>query len=342
MPDAADPRIAIIGAGIGGLTAALHLHAHGFRDITVYESAPRLEPLGVGINVQPHAALVLRDLGLLPALLATGVATRELNYYNRHGDAILSEPRGLVAGYAVPQLSLHRGHLQVLLLEAARERLGERRVRLGHALVDFRRDEAKGVVYAGFAATRGAEGPVVLHAEADLLVAADGINSTVRRLLYPDEGPPKYSGRMLWRGCIEREPFLTGATMVWGGHADQKFVAYPISEAARRRGRSLVNWICEIRTRKADDPDTTPPRTDYLATVPKEIFAPQFEKWEMGGLKVRELVAETEQVYEFPMCDRGTKRYFDVTISDEYRSHPAMEFRTANSHRRCSPSHVPE
>jgi len=109
---------------------------------------------------------------------------------------------------------------------------------------------------------------------------------------------------MLWRGCVEREPFLSGASMVCGGHDDQKFVAYPISETARKRGRSLVNWICDIRIRDASNPDTTPPTTDYLATVPKDRFAPQFEKWEMGGLKVKDLVAETDQVYEFPMCDR--------------------------------------
>jgi 2-polyprenyl-6-methoxyphenol hydroxylase-like FAD-dependent oxidoreductase len=314
----ADPRIVIIGAGIGGLSAALHLHANGFSRVTVYEAAPRLDPLGVGINVQPHASLVLRDLGLLPALLATGIATRELNFYNRHGDAILSEPRGAAAGYAVPQLSIHRGHLQTLLLAAARERLGADRVHMGHALVDFVRDERAGVVRARFAASPGAEGPVALTADADLLIAADGINSTVRQLLYPDEGPPHFSGRMLWRGCIEREPFLSGASMVWGGHADQKFVAYPISETARKRGRSLVNWICEIRVRDANDPDTTPPKTDYLATVPKDRFAPQFEKWEMGGLKVKDLIAETDKVYEFPMCDRGKRLFLLIPqISDQ-------------------------
>ena len=116
--------------------------------------------------------------------------------------------------------------------------------------------------------------PTIPSKTADMLIACDGINSRARSILYPNEGPPQFSGRILWRGCVERQPYLTGSSMVWGGHANQKFIAYPISARAQRKGKSLVNWICELRVRGENDPDTTPPKTDWLATVPKERFAP--------------------------------------------------------------------
>ena len=114
------PKVLIAGAGIGGLSTALSLHAAGFTDIHIFEAASNLTTLGVGINVQPSAVLILRDLGLLPALRSTAISTQELNFYNPHGDAILSEPRGISAGYTVPQFSIHRGEFQMLLLDAVK------------------------------------------------------------------------------------------------------------------------------------------------------------------------------------------------------------------------------
>ncbi|MCI3133323.1 NAD(P)-binding protein [Phenylobacterium aquaticum] len=84
-------QVNIAGAGIGGLAAALALDAAG-HEVTVYEAAPKILPLGVGINLLPHAAEVLDELGLIDALLARGVATRELVYFNRHGQRIWGEP----------------------------------------------------------------------------------------------------------------------------------------------------------------------------------------------------------------------------------------------------------
>ena len=315
MPFLSDPqpRILIAGAGIGGLSTALALHAAGFSDVHVFEASATLTTLGVGINVQPSAVLILRNLGLLPALRDVGVETRELNFYSRHGHAILSEPRGASAGYDIPQFSVHRGEFQMLLLEAVRSRLGAERVHLDHAFVGFEQDESS--ITARFArrAGRGGGGgggeeedelPTIPSMTGAVLVAADGINSTGRRLLYPKEGPPRFSGRMLWRGCVERDPYLTGASMVWAGHANQKFIAYPISGRAARRGTSLVNWIAELRVRAEDDPDLTPPLTDWTKRVPKERFAGPFASWSCGGLEMADLIARTDKVFEFPMCDR--------------------------------------
>ncbi|KAK2595729.1 hypothetical protein N8I77_013754 [Diaporthe amygdali] len=315
------PRILIAGAGIGGLTTALTLHAAGFTDIHIFEAASSLTSLGVGINVQPSAVLILRNLGLLPALERIGVETQELNFYNRHGNSILSEPRGKHAGYAVPQFSVHRGEFQLLLLDAVKERLGNERIHLGHALGSWdqtddgdvikahfvrRERPTRSVNGAGSANIEFAEGPLEIPSmTGSVLVAADGINSTARCLLYPDEGPPRFSGRILWRGCTERTPYLTGASMIWAGHANQKFIAYPIGRRGLKNEKSLVNWIAELRVREEGDPDTTPPVMDWTKSVDKNIFQGPFEGWTCGGLRmVEDLIAPTEKVFEFPMCDR--------------------------------------
>ena len=307
-----DIKIAIIGAGVGGLVTALHLHAHGFKNIQLFEAASKLTSLGVGINVQPHAVLVLRDLGLLPALQSTGVETRELNYYDQYGNPIISETRGRFAGYKVPQFSIHRGHLQMLLFEAVRERLGDECVHLNHSLETFENSDAgsesEGKAKLHFVQRKTSKPAETPYVEADLVIAADGINSAVRRTLYPDEGPPHFSGRILWRGCMERKPYLTGASMVWSGHANQKFIAYPISPISKdSQGEQslLVNWIAELRVRDENDPDTTPPeKADCTMSVPKSKFAGAFAKWTFGFLDVPGLIEGTEKVYEFPMCDR--------------------------------------
>jgi 2-polyprenyl-6-methoxyphenol hydroxylase-like FAD-dependent oxidoreductase len=296
------PQILIAGAGIGGLTTALALHAAGFTNIHIFETSATLTTLGVGINVQPSAVLILRNLGLLEALEKTGIKTQELNFYNRHGDSILSEPRGMHAGYAVPQFSIHRGEFQMLLLSAVKERLGEDTLHLNHALTGF--DQTDESITARFSQRKYGMPAAMSSVTGDVLIAADGINSTARKLLYPGEGPPRFSGRMLWRGCIERDQYLTGASMVWAGHTDQKFIAYPISQRSANKGKSLINWIAELRIRDKADVDLTPPKTDWTKAVKKDVFAGPFATWRCGGLEMADLINNTEKVFEFPMSDR--------------------------------------
>ena len=213
---ATNAQIAIIGAGVGGLVTALNLHAYGFENVKIFEAASHMVPLGVGINVQPHAILILRDLGLLPALEGTGIETQELNFYDRFGNPIISEPRGKLAGYKVPQFSIHRGNFQMLLLDTVKERLGEDCVHLNHTLDSFEDlENTEGKAKLRFVQRKDRSPADTPEFDADVVVAADGINSTARRILYPNEGPPHFSGRMLWRGCLEREPYLTGGTMIW-------------------------------------------------------------------------------------------------------------------------------
>src|SRR4051812_18535275 len=110
-------EILIAGAGIGGLAAALSLHAAGLH-VRVFESVGEIRPLGVGINLLPHAVRELEELGLRDGLEQAGVRCVELSYHTKRGERIWGEPRGLAAGYRWPQISIHRGVLQRALLDA--------------------------------------------------------------------------------------------------------------------------------------------------------------------------------------------------------------------------------
>jgi 2-polyprenyl-6-methoxyphenol hydroxylase-like FAD-dependent oxidoreductase len=284
-------KVGIVGAGLGGLSLALMLHQRGI-ECEVWEAAADLKPLGVGINLLPHAVRELTEIGLLDRLADMGVETSQLAYYNRLGQPIWCEPRGRAAGYAWPQFSIHRGEFQMLLAEVARERLGDRALQLGWRAESFQ-DDGDGAVVA----LRGRDG-TVHHARFDVLVAADGIHSALRRQMHPERDPLQFSGRMLWRAVSEAEPYLDGRSMFMAGHQDQKFVAYPISEPLRRRGRSLINWIAELRV--------APERmhNDWNRQVPKSLFDSRFADWRWGWIDIPALIASAEAVYEFPMVDK--------------------------------------
>jgi 2-polyprenyl-6-methoxyphenol hydroxylase-like FAD-dependent oxidoreductase len=83
-----------------------------------------------------------------------------------------------------------------------------------------------------------------------------------------------------------------------------KFIAYPIGAQASLEGKSLVNWIAEIRVRAEDDPDKTAPKEDYGKSVPKSRFDHHFANWKFDFLDIPKLIEAAEVVYEFPMCDR--------------------------------------
>src|SRR5215469_11838617 len=129
-------HVLIVGGGIGGLATALSLHAVGI-DCTVFEQVRDPRELGVGINTLPHAIKELAALGLLPALDRAGIRTRELIYTNRFGQVVWRELRGTDAGYDMPQFSIHRGKLHGVLLDAARQRLGDGALQSGCRLVGF-------------------------------------------------------------------------------------------------------------------------------------------------------------------------------------------------------------
>jgi 2-polyprenyl-6-methoxyphenol hydroxylase-like FAD-dependent oxidoreductase len=287
--------VIIAGAGIGGLTLALSLHQIGIR-ARVYESVDRLEALGVGINLLPHAVRELTELGLHDELAAVAIPTSTLAYYSKRGQPIWSEPRGLAAGYRWPQFSIHRGELQMILHRAILDRLGPGSIVTGHHL--DRVDDTGSKVVARFVDRR--TGNMRATVEGDVLIAADGIHSSVRAQLVPDEGPPLWNGAILWRGITEAPPFLDGRSMIMAGHEHQKFVCYPISRVAHDRGRAVLNWIAELKFM----PGHVWRREDWSRPGRHEEFLPRFEEWNFGWLNVPALVRGARACYEYPMVDR--------------------------------------
>ena len=213
-------HVLIIGVGIGGLATALSLNMEVI-EATVFEAVPEIRPLGVGINMLPHAVRELTELGLQDELAAVGIKTRELVYANRHGQQIWQEDRGLHAGYNWPQFSIARGALQMILLEAARARLGDGRIVSDHELMGFEQSGDKVVAHFRQRST----GKTLDTVTGDVLIAADGIHSVVRHHFIGRRRPGLERLRAL-AGNDGRVPFLSGRSMVMAGHEDQKFVCF--------------------------------------------------------------------------------------------------------------------
>lgn len=288
-------NIAVVGAGITGLATALSLHAAGL-DCVVFEAVARPQPLGVGVNLLPHAMRELAELGLLAELRAVGVEIDELVYLTRHGKRIWREPRGLAAGYHWPQIAIHRGELQMLLLKAVQARLGPEAVRFGHVLQHADIDES-GVTARFCDRTSGA---ALEPVRVDVLAAADGIHSALRRQFYPQEGLPKWNGVSLFRSTCRTGKVLGGRSMLWAGHARQKFVAYPIRYDPET-GETLLNFICDL---KSGGEAPAPPKEDWNRTGDRTELLPRYADWRWPGIDVPHLLGSAGDIFVFPMVDR--------------------------------------
>jgi len=286
-------EVVIVGGGIGGLTLALTLERAGIPS-RVYETSPEIRPIGVGINILPHATKELFRLGVDTDLARVAVETKEAIFFNRFGQLIYREPLGRSAGYEWPQFSVHRGDLQMVLLDAAQKRLGKDRVLAGWKCVGFEQDSTGAA--ALFRHTTSGE-PLPPQ-RGDVVVACDGIHSVIRKQLHPAEGEPLYSGVNMWRGVTRWPPFLSGASMVRAGWLScGKMVIYPIRERIDAEGRQLVNWVAEIET----------PRhlqRDWNRRGKLEDFIGAFEDWHFDWLDVPAFIHAADQVLEFPMVDQ--------------------------------------
>ena len=285
--------VLIIGAGIGGLTLALMLHRAGI-PCRVFEAAPEIKPLGVGINLLPHAMKELADLGLEGTLASRGVLAAEAVFFNRFGQLIYRETLGRAAGYAWPQISIHRGDLQAALVDAFVERIGRDRLMLGWECVSVEQEDG-----AAIARFRDPIAKQELPAQRGVaIIGSDGIHSALRRRLYPGEGEPIYSGVNMWRGVTRWPPVLSGASMIragWFTHA--KIVVYPIRRDIDAAGRQLVNWVVEIATPKHQG-------WNWSRPARLEDFIAPMAAWHFDWLDVPEFLRSADVMLEYPMVDK--------------------------------------
>ena len=285
-------KIAIVGGGIGGLSLALALHQRGLA-CDVYETVPEVKELGVGITLLPHAMRELAALGLQAPIEAVGIANEESVFFNRFGQFIYREPRGRHAGYALPEIGIPRGKLHRLLYEAALERLGAAAIHTDHRCTGVEQDERGATVHF----TQTSSGAALPSVRADVVIACDGINSTVRRQFYPDE-KVAFAGINTWRGVTRHKPILTGKSYMRVGAIDTgKMVIYPIVDKLDDEGMQLINWVAEIQQGQAA-------MNDWNREGDRKDFLDIFKDWRFPWLDVAALIANAEQILEYPMVDK--------------------------------------
>ncbi len=285
--------VIVAGGGIAGMSMALTCHQLGI-PVVVHESVKQLEPLGVGINLQPNAVRELFELDLQEPLAQIGVQTKEWALVGRNGNDVWAEPRGLDAGYLWPQYSIHRGRLQMLLYEEVIRRLGTQSVLTGSRLVNY--ESQADLIKCHFRNDSGEEAEV----EGTVLIGADGLHSAVRSQMHPGEGPPVWGGPVMWRGTTEAPPIRTGASFVLVGKLEQRFVCYPISNPDPATGLATINWIAELTYDNSQEWGDG----DWNTKVSIDKFLNDFQDWSFDWLDVPDLIKGASDVYEYPMVDR--------------------------------------
>jgi 2-polyprenyl-6-methoxyphenol hydroxylase-like FAD-dependent oxidoreductase len=284
--------IAIVGGGICGLTLALELNQRGIA-CEVFERAPQVKELGVGITVLPHGMREFTALGLGEELLAKGIENRESCFFNRFGQLIYKEPLGKLAGYAFPEVGLHRGRLHLTLYEAACERLGAEHLLTDRDCVGLDQDDDGATLHFRETSTGRRLDPV----RAKAVIACDGVNSTIRRSFYPDE-QLAFAGINTWRGVTRRKPILGGRSYLRiGSILTGKIVIYPIVDDVDGAGNQLINWTTEIKSASFE-------KNDWNEPGDLDDFIGLYEGFRFDWLDVPEMIRNSDILLEYPMVDK--------------------------------------
>jgi 2-polyprenyl-6-methoxyphenol hydroxylase-like FAD-dependent oxidoreductase len=263
----------------------------------VLESVRHLEPLGVGINLQPNAVREMYELGIGPDQFdAIGLPTREWVLVGLNGKEVYAEARGMRAGYKWPQYSVHHGGLQMLLYRTVLERLGSGAVRTGLTVTGYRHDDEGRGVRALVEARDGQR----LEMQGSLLIGADGLHSRVRAQMHPGQPPIQWGGAIMWRGVTPGVPIRTGASFVGLGTHRHRVVFYPIARPDPVSGLAPINWIAEITVDNSGGWTTG----DWNRRVDVASFVHCFDDWNYDWLDVPAMLRGADAVFEYPMIDR--------------------------------------
>lgn len=320
------PKIFVVGAGIGGLTAAIALARQG-ADVTVYEQAPALAEIGAGINVQAVAIGVLDRLGvteeiLMDPVLGDGIRTSKIEYYTVDGILVADEPVGRAKGDVYPQFSTHRAKFHSALLSKVRELIGEEKVILDHVFTGMDRKDGEIRVNFEKMSRRGEKQPdAVCH----FLIGADGLKSPVRSLLLGD-GLPQHTGKTIYRGMCEIDAHISdGNTVVMCGNDHGVFIAYPISEKMRKDGRCHCNWGLNVRRPEPTGVEswTSLGKVEDIKKELAEMGANMF-----GGLTPLQIAQRSEKILSWALFDRDPLATFDfgnVTLLGD-AAHPLLPY----------------
>ena len=285
-------NVVVVGGGIAGLAFALGLKQRGIR-CTVFEAAPEIKPLGVGITLLPHAMRELAALGLEPRLREVAIENTYNAFFNRYGQLIYKEARGKLAGYPYPELGIHRGNLHMVLLEAVTAQLGADFVRTNHHCTSVEQDDAGVTVH--FKETTS--GKPLASARGDIAIACDGVNSAIRKQFYPGD-KLAFGGINMWRGTVRHKPILDGRTYIRVGSLDTgKMVIYPIVDKADDQGNQLINWVAELRRPNAG-------MNDWNQAGNLDDFFDVYKDWRFDWLDVAQMISSTERILEYPMVDK--------------------------------------
>lgn len=292
-------RVAIIGGGICGLSLALNLKQRGIK-ARVYERAPEIRELGVGITV----------------IAARHARVQRARFERCHPRRRHREPRKLLLQSfraAHPEVGIHRGRLHLILYEATRAALGAQAVRTDHECTGVEQNERGARVHFRQTTT----GKSLESVPADVVVACDGINSVIRKQFYPND-KVVFSGINTWRGITRRKPILGGHTyMRVGSILTGKIVIYPIIDDVDGAGSQLINWMAEIQR------DTTE-ANDWNKPGNLNDFFPIFENWRFDWLDVARMIRDADQILEYPMIDKDpidTWTFGRVTLAGD-TAHP--------------------
>jgi 2-polyprenyl-6-methoxyphenol hydroxylase-like FAD-dependent oxidoreductase len=250
---------------------------------------PSVRELGVGVNLLPHAVRELTELGLAGELESAALPTAELVMFNKHGQRIWAEPRGIPAGYRWPQYSIHRGRLIRILHDSVLRRLGPDHLSPGRRVVGYSQD-------ATSASLRFADGSSL---DADAVVAADGIHSPSRGQMYPREAAPLWNGITMWRAVARGSSFLSGASMAIIGHFGRRVVIYPVTRPDTDR-QTLLNVVLEVKT--ADG--MAMPKPDWDHHGDRTQVRALLGHFRCDGINLERLSDTADQWWQYPMVDR--------------------------------------